>query len=546
MKRAARNEEVTEFDEMSDLDFWEYLAATEVPEVLVGLKAPGQRRGVERGVSVVSDAQRGAGRDAVLAQSGVGFVSEDDRVPTLRVRLSGIDALRRIRRLPFVDYVEPAIILNPEGRDGIWAESIVCSMKSYDQPFTPYRTPQGDLISRVYGPDVVRAWARSTGEGVTVGVVGTGVSVHQPQLMNDFTHGQSGGRTLIKDATDPRGFPVPWHDDCGHETKLIGYIAAPLDGRGVAGLAYRADIYSVRVDDDVNLGNDSEDVKEGIARAARDHDVVTLAFGTTETRKRIRDEIEYWYDDEPGRHPDGQPPLFVGAAGTTPGGDLSILFPGREEEVLTVTGSELNGDACETCHRGSKVEFALFAHEPVLHPDGGYGYIQGGGSSQAVATLSAMAALVWSRYPHFTRDEVVSRLREASPRYFRGGTRDGGTGWGAPMVSCAVGGLCGVRIGGPSTIIEAGGTYVFSSSQYVNDVPASYRWTLTQQVGSGVQIVGSNSQSTLQVSVDQTMEEQHFSVTLEATDQLNGATEADTRAFVVRAAGQSCGAMITC
>ena len=289
-----RGEAVKEFRDMTDAELWGYVAATEVPEVLVGLTAPGIGRGVVRGRPVINGGQRQTAKSAVVAKPGVELLSEDDRLPLLRVRLSDSDALSRIRRLPFVDYIEPAIILNPEGRDGIWAESLLCDSKTYNQPFDPYTTSQGDRLSYIYGPDIVRAWARSTGAGVSVGVVGTGVSMHQPQLIDDFTDGQSGGRTLTKDATDLRGSPS-WHDECGHETKLIGYIAAPLDGRGMSGVAYKWSVYSVRVDDDTNLGSDSEDVREGIARAAENHDIVAMAFGTNQTRESIKDEIEYWY-----------------------------------------------------------------------------------------------------------------------------------------------------------------------------------------------------------------------------------------------------------
>ena len=516
-----------------------YVAASD-NEVLVGLKAPGTRRGVERGVPVIDAAQRDAGKAAVVAVSGASYVSEDDRLPLVRLRLADQQSLTRLRRLPVVDYIEPARILPPEGAESIAAEGLLCGNKPYDQPFTPYRTAQGDLISNVYGPDIARAWARSAGEGVTIGVVGTGVSVHQPQLMNDFTNGQSGGRTLIKDATDPRGFPVPWHDDCGHETKLIGYIGAPLDGYGVAGVAYRSSIYSVRVDDDTNLGNDSDDVREGIRRAAQNYDIVAMAFGTSQTRESIKAEIEYWHDNppsDPGRHPDGEPPLFVGAAGT---GYVRkyVLFPGKMPEVLTVTGNEVNGDVCESCHRGEEIEFALFAHEPVLHPDGGYGYIQGGGSSQGVATFSAMAALVWSRYPTFSADQVVTRLREAAPRYFLGQGKDARTGWGAPRIDCAVGGLCAIRMtGGPVGDVEDDGSYTFSVSQLVNSAPARIHWEV---IGSGASIVGPTDQPTATVAFYQGSDTYYPRVAVTLTDDVSGATESASRRFIVRDYGDAC------
>ena len=40
-----------------------------------------------------------------------------------------------------------------------------------------------------------------------------------------------------------------------------------------------------------------------------------------------------------------------------------------------------------------------------------------GGSSVATASMAGMAALLWSRYPTFSRDQIIVRLQQSSSLY---------------------------------------------------------------------------------------------------------------------------------
>ncbi|HRD42695.1 MAG TPA: S8 family serine peptidase, partial [Ferruginibacter sp.] len=50
-----------------------------------------------------------------------------------------------------------------------------------------------------------------------------------------------------------------------------------------------------------------------------------------------------------------------------------------------------------------------------------------GGSSVSTATMSGMAALVWSRFPSYTRDQVLNKLIQSSSNY---PNKSSSLGWG--------------------------------------------------------------------------------------------------------------------
>lgn len=80
------------------------------------------------------------------------------------------------------------------------------------------------------------AWARTTGRGVKVGVVDTGI---------DPTHPEFAGRVL--GGTNAIDSKQPWADDHSHGTHVAGIIAAALDNQGVVGVAPSADLYAIKV-----------------------------------------------------------------------------------------------------------------------------------------------------------------------------------------------------------------------------------------------------------------------------------------------------------
>lgn len=392
--------------ERTDEQLWAAISAAG-GNAAVGLKAPGGPRGVWRGRVLVGRSEWAQGRAAVLAQRGVSLVRADDLLPNVEVKLDGPESLAALRRLPFVDYVEPTMV-----DDGMQDFASVGGC-GYGSAWTGDRqyTASGDVYSqKLAGMRIPDAWTLSSGAGVTIGLTDTGISSGQGQFTSTFATGESTGRTLklLKVSSQSSVY-----DSCGHGTRMAGIIAAPRDGRSVGGIAYRSNFVSVRHGDGVAAVS-SGDAKYGVRAAAQNGArIMVMAWESLNWYWQVSDEIEYWHY--------GSPILFFGAAGTSGCGDgildSNVVFPADMPEVVAVTGITYpNGGIPCGIHRGSDVELTAYLDIPSTGQFTA-DVVGMGGSSNATAVVGSVAALVWSRNPGLTRDALRARLHQTAQYY---------------------------------------------------------------------------------------------------------------------------------
>jgi subtilisin family serine protease len=394
------------FIEKSDAELWASVQASE-GRVAVGLKAPGGVRGVYRGQILVDRNQKAQGRAAVLAQRGVELLRADDLLPILEVRLSSPEALAAIRKLPFVDYVEPVLIPQelPQfaGVGGCGWGSSWTGDRQY--------TSTGDVYSQKFtAMNIPAAWSYSSGAGIKIGLIDTGLSSGQGQFVSTFASGQSTGRTLTLLRLSSQASA---YDECGHGTRMAGIISAPWDGQNVGGIAYRSSLVSVRHASGVATVNSSDAAAS--VRAANQYgaQVIVMAWESLNWLWQVSDEIEYWHYS--------RQVLFFGAAGTS--GcydgilDSNVIFPADMPEVVAVTGVTYpSGGVPCGIHHGSDVELTSYLDVPST---GRYtaDVVSMGGSSNATAVAGGIAALVWSYNPGMTRDQLRARLQQTAQYY---------------------------------------------------------------------------------------------------------------------------------
>jgi subtilisin family serine protease len=375
---------------------------------VVGLKAPGAARGFWRGRVLVDAPTQARGRAAVLAQKGVSLVRADELLPTLEVRLESIDALRAVRRLGMVDYVEPVMVA---GDIQPFAGVGGCDWGSTWTGDRQY-TSTSDIYSQKFtAMNIPSAWSLSSGAGMTIGLIDTGISSGQGQFTSTFSSGASAGRSLTLTYVSG-SFSSPY-DECGHGTRMAGIIAAPRDGQNVGGIAYRANLVSVRHANGVAAVS-SSDAKYSV-RLANQYGarIVVMAWESLNWWWQVSDEIEYWHYS--------RPVLFFGAAGTSGCGDgildSNVVFPADMPEVVAVTGITYPGGGVPCgIHHGSDVEITSYLDVPST---GRYtaDVVGMGGSSNATAVVGSIAALAWSYNPSLTRDQLRARIQQSGAYY---------------------------------------------------------------------------------------------------------------------------------
>jgi hypothetical protein len=475
---------------VSSTELWAYGARTDT-SFSVGVKHPGATRGVYRGQWLVDAAGVRGGLEALENQPGVRVLQVDGSSPTIRVKVASPDALNRIRQLPFVDYLEPAVLASTPGATGApslnriaSAGPLFSSGSGGDPNYGHYIDAGGNWIPNIFtGMRIPEAWQLSTGAGAIIGLIDTGVDVGQPDLAHWTRR-----KVYAPDNLD---------DLKGHGTHMAGVIGA-RPGRGyVVGVAHGAGHVSIKDSDnylDVNTWRVTAAMDTAVLYGAK---VINMSFRSDNTSNAVSDRIEKYYS---GQQPSGvrYDVLFVGAAGS--GGNAGsylygVVFPASHPDVIAVSAINYDDRQIYTkSHSGYQVELSSYHGQPTTGTnDEGYYNAQSGNSSNASAIVSSVATLVRGRYPFLRNYEVRNRLRRGAEDLGPVG-RDSHYGYGIINAYAAVGGFYQSILFGSSWHDQCTATTVPNRTCFFNyaatscfaetfrvagygDGPFTYRWS---------------------------------------------------------------------
>ncbi|MGW2839076.1 S8 family serine peptidase [Streptomyces sp. NPDC001493] len=246
-------------------------------------------------------------------------------------------------------------------------------------------------------------WKVSTGKGVTVAVIDTGVNPDTPSLRGQVLKGW--------DATEADGDE---NDDyTGHGTSMAELIAGTGEGGGLQGLAPDAKIIPYRVSDtDFQHRNkhfNPRDTADAI-KAAADSDarIISMSFGG---------EFAIDSEEDAAKYALSKGKLFFASVGNS--GDKSnyVSYPGAYLEVIGVSSAGPDGTVAKTSEHGDYVDLASPGTDvPVWCDETFQSYCTVTGTSQATAIASASAALVWSAHPDWTANQVLRVLFDTAGR----------------------------------------------------------------------------------------------------------------------------------
>lgn len=235
------------------------------------------------------------------------------------------------------------------------------------------------------------AWKYSTGSGVEVAVLDSGVDATHPDLKGQVEPGID----LVDGSTDGR------KDFVGHGTSVADLIAGRRGGDGVVGLAYKAKILPVRVLDANNRYGDASIVASGV-RWAVDHGarVINMSLGGAAESDSLAAALRYAFEHDV---------VVVACAGNVAdNAGKGVWYPARESGVVAVSGLDPDGTFWTGSVSGPQVAVSAPADGLVGARPGGYWHVQG--TSFAAPLVAATAALIRSRWPTMSAPNVVNRL----------------------------------------------------------------------------------------------------------------------------------------
>ncbi len=359
-------------------------------------------------------------------------MKKEKKLPVIDVRIESLKTIKLLRHSDLIRYAEP-MAYDPMTyeQDGSGDFSIFggsgCGGYTGDNTLVrgaDYSVVVPDAkVSWNYGyHGIENAWKKSTGTGIKVMVIDTGVDPDQENLGSDFNQGFSTGRTIEKIFTLPNATNPD--DGCGHGTTMSGTVTAPrgIDGNS-CGVAYNSNFVICRAARDVYIDESSEvkGVSDAYVWGADNGSVkiISLSLGRVNSSGQIKDAINYAY---------GKGKLMFCAGGTSfswAAGLAGVIFPASLTQVQAITGvkNEVDLKACNDCHKGKQIDFVIVMEKSSTGLNSLSTAVDGdvpttvGGSSVATATAAGIAALVWSRFPSYTREDVINKLIVTASAY---------------------------------------------------------------------------------------------------------------------------------
>ncbi|WP_240965645.1 type VII secretion-associated serine protease mycosin [Streptomyces zingiberis] len=296
-----------------------------------------------------------------------------------------------------------------------------------DQCTFPGKTYEGRpwALQRVLLDEV---WKQSTGKGVRVAVIDTGVDARHPQLRPAVDR-KSGVNLLPKGLKDENGNKLErgkedgTTDTVGHGTKVAGIIAArPARDTGVVGLAPEAEIIPIQQNDADANGNAAtlaRAIRHAVAEGA---DVINIS---QDTAGAARPEPVLKQAVDAALAADV---VVVASAGNDGlGGNVKKTYPASFPGVLAVASSDRNNERAAFSQSGDFVGIAAPGVDMVSTVPGG-GHCADNGTSFSAPYVAGVAALVKAKHQDWGQEEIVAQLQQTAERSVAG--RDRLVGWG--------------------------------------------------------------------------------------------------------------------
>ncbi len=203
-------------------------------------------------------------------------------------------------------------------------------------------------------------------------------------------------------------------DDNGHGTHVAGTIGAVgNNAKGVVGVNWNSSIMVLKFLNSGGSGNVNDGATAIVYAADNGARVINNSWGGPSYSQVVHDAIEYAHSKNV---------VIVAAAGNS-NIDVGLFSPASEEKVITVAATDSNDQKASFSNYGSKIDVAApgvdilstrASGDTLCAPRGtivGTNYCRLSGTSMATPHVSGLAALILSKHPEFTNEDVRQVLR---------------------------------------------------------------------------------------------------------------------------------------
>ncbi|WP_277526699.1 S8 family serine peptidase [Arthrobacter sp. ES3-54] len=318
--------------------------------------------------------------------------------------------IEALSRNPAVEYAEPDEQVGAATNDQYFPRQY--ALQNTGQSFT---NTAGTLTVAGSKPDAdvdaVEAWNITTGSGIKVAVLDSGVASDNPDINPKVVL-----RANFSNAATNE-------DNYGHGTHVAGIVGASSNNTvGVAGVCPGCTVLAGKVLNDSGVGSSSglaNGINWAVSNGAK---VINMSLGVRASRTLETAINNAW----------SKGVVLVAAAGN--GGNQSKIYPGAYPNVIAVAATD-NADAkasfstygaswVDVAAPGVNVYSTFPNHTFVLGTQNqrSFGYDVGNGSSMSSAIVAATAALAWSSHPGATNTSVRANVESTADKISGTGT----------------------------------------------------------------------------------------------------------------------------
>jgi type VII secretion-associated serine protease mycosin len=265
-------------------------------------------------------------------------------------------------------------------------------------------------------------WKISTGSGIKVAVIDSGV---------DATNGDLSGQVLAGMDLAPEEEGDERTDYDGHGTGMAGIIAGTGrsgNGDGAFGLAPGAQILPVRMPDagwDANRDSSIRQFNTNVSKAIRyaadnKAQVINISLAVNGGSPEMAEAVKYALD---------KGSLIFAGAGND--GNATLSYPAATPGVVAVGALGKDLKKTDESQYGPQIDVAAPGIDMVHACGAKTGLCKTSGTSDATAVASATAALIWSKHPEWTNNQVLRVMLNTVSAPTSGNKRNDHVGYGA-------------------------------------------------------------------------------------------------------------------